>query len=260
MITDTHAHYDDERYDEDRAELMASLASCGVGAVINVGSTWESLEKVKELGETYPMVFTAYGIHPDEVGSLERPAEETEEKVDFLRSCLRLPKAVAVGEIGLDYHWMTETKEVQDRWFRAQLDLAREAKLPVIIHSRDAAEDTLRVCKEEDAGAIGGVMHCFSYEKEMAREFLNLGLHLGIGGVVTFKNGRKLKEVVGYAPLENLLLETDCPYLAPEPHRGKRNVSHYLPLVVKAVAEIKKISEEEVIEVTTANAKRLFAI
>ncbi len=253
MTIDTHAHYDDERYDTDRADLLSSLEECGIGAVVNVGSTWESLAKVRELGEDWPGIFTAYGIHPDEVGCL------TEERIEEIRKgCRADGKCVAVGEIGLDYHWMTETKEVQERWFRAQLAIAREESLPVVIHSRDAAEDTLRICKEEHVGEIGGVMHCFSYEKEIAREYLNMGLSLGIGGVVTFRNGRKLKEVVEFAPLSQLLLETDCPYLAPEPHRGKRNESGYLPLVVAAIAEIKGVSEEEVVRTTTANAKSLF--
>ena len=253
MIIDTHTHYDDETYEEDREELISSLSSHGIGAVVNVGSTQESLAKLCALGKQYPQVYTAYGIHPDEVGCMSDAFLE-----EIRALCRSDEKCVAVGEIGLDYHWMTETKEVQDRWFRAQLGLAREEGLPVSIHSRDAAEDTLRICKEEKLDEIGGVMHCFSYEKEIAREYLNMGIFLGVGGVVTFKNGRKLKEVVEYAPLSQILLETDCPYLAPEPHRGKRNRSHYLPLVAAAIAEIKGVTEEEVVETTTANAKRLF--
>ena len=167
---------------------------------------------------------------------------------------------MAVGEIGLDYYWDEPERDIQKHWFVRQLDLAREVGLPVVIHSRDAAKDTLDIMKEQKAGDMGGVIHCFSYGVELAREYLNMGFYLGIGGVVTFKNAKKLKEVVEYMPMERMVLETDCPYLAPEPFRGKRNSSLYLPYVVKAVSEIKGISQEEVMAKTCDNARKMYRI
>lgn len=252
MIFETHAHYDDEAFDSDRDELLLSMPENGIGHIINVSASLKSLGSTEQLMERYPFVYGAVGLHPEEVGDMN------EEVISRMKELCRLEKTVAVGEIGLDYHWESENREVQIYWFRRQMELAREEKLPLIIHSREAAADTLQTMRECRAGEIGGVLHCFSYTKEMAREYLNLGMYLGIGGVLTFKNGRKLREVVEYAPLERLLLETDSPYLAPEPYRGKRNSSLKLPLVVQKIAEIKGISCEEVIEQTEKNAYRLF--
>ena len=169
-------------------------------------------------------------------------------------------KVKAIGEIGLDYFHEDVPKEVQIHWFRKQLELAEELKLPVVIHSRDAAKDTMDIMKEMQAENTGGIIHCFSYGKEMAREYLDMGLYLGIGGVVTFKNAKKLKETVQYAPLSQLVLETDCPYMSPEPNRGKRNSSSNLPYVAQAIAELKRITAEEVIDVTRQNAEKLLGI
>ena len=252
MIFDTHAHYDDAAFAEDREALLSSLPGRGIGRVINVCSDVDSLRTTRELTEKYPYIYGAVGIHPDEVGKLNDGILEE------MRLLCRLEKAAAVGEIGLDYYWNKENHPVQIRWFERQLELAREEGLPVIIHSREAAADTLEVMKRMKAGEIGGVMHCFSYSREMAREYLDMGLYLGIGGVLTFKNARKLKEVVEYAPLSRLLLETDCPYLAPVPNRGKRNSSLNLPYVVEEIAALKGISPEEVMEKTAENAFRLF--
>ncbi len=252
MIFDTHAHYDDAAFAEDREALLSSLPGRGIGRVINVCSDVDSLRTTMELTEKYPYIYGAVGIHPDEVGKLNDGILEE------MRLLCRLEKAAAVGEIGLDYYWNKENHPVQIRWFERQLELAREEGLPVIIHSREAAADTLEVMKRMKAGEIGGVMHCFSYSREMAREYLDMGLYLGIGGVLTFKNARKLKEVVEYAPLSRLLLETDCPYLAPVPNRGKRNSSLNLPYVVEEIAALKGISPEEVMEKTAENAFRLF--
>ncbi|HJF93879.1 MAG TPA: TatD family hydrolase [Lachnoclostridium phocaeense] len=252
MIFDTHAHYDDAAFAEDREALLSSLPGRGIGRVINVCSDVDSLRTTMELTEKYPYIYGAVGIHPDEVGKLNDGILEE------MRLLCRLKKAAAVGEIGLDYYWNKENHPVQIRWFERQLELAREEGLPVIIHSREAAADTLEVMKRMKAGEIGGVMHCFSYSREMAREYLDMGLYLGIGGVLTFKNARKLKEVVEYAPLSRLLLETDCPYLAPVPNRGKRNSSLNLPYVVEEIAALKGISPEEVMEKTAENAFRLF--
>ena len=252
MIFETHAHYDDEAFDGDREELLVSLPRRGIGRVINVCAGMDSLETVRELMERYPCVYGAVGIHPDEVGGLN------DERIEEIRGLCRHDKTVAVGEIGLDYYWDKESHEVQIQWFERQMQLAREEKLPVIIHSREAAADTLAVARRMGLSEIGGVMHCFSYAKEMAREYLNMGVYLGIGGVVTFKNGRKLKEVVEYAPLSQLLLETDSPYLAPEPNRGKRNTSLNIPYIAEEIARIKGITAREVTEITEQNALRLF--
>ena len=254
MIFETHAHYDDEKFDEDRDALLSSMKENGIGRIINVSANLESLENTRKLMEQYPFIYGAFGLHPDEVGDLN------EDVMERMRGLCRLEKAVAVGEIGLDYYWDKENHEKQQYWFRRQIALAREEKLPMIIHSREAAADTLRVMKEETSEEIGGVIHCFSYSAEMAEEYLKMGFYLGIGGVVTFKNAKKIKEVVQMAPMERILLETDSPYLAPVPYRGKRNSSLYLPYVVREIAEIKGISEEEVIEMTEKNAVRLFQV
>lgn len=254
MIFDTHAHYDDEAFDPDREELLNSMAGNGIGKIVNVGASVDGLEHLVALVEKYSFIYGAVGIHPDDAEKM------TEETLKEIRRISRLEKMVAIGEIGLDYYWHKEEREheIQKNMFRAQMDLAREEKLPFMIHSRDAAQDTLDIVKEYmGKGMYGGILHCFSYGKEMARQYLDLGLFLGIGGVVTFKNGRKLKEVVEYAPLSQLVLETDCPYLSPEPNRGRRNSSLNLPYVVKAIAEIKGISPEEVTEVTARNAEDL---
>ena len=252
MIIESHAHYDDEAFDGDREELLHSLSAQGVGTVINVAASVDGIESTVRLAEEYPFVYAAVGVHPDEVGEMDQGTLER------MRRLAREDKVVAIGEIGLDYYWDKEKHELQKEWFRRQLDVARQEKLPFIIHSREAAADTLQVAREERVGEIGGVVHCFSYGVELAREYLNMGLYLGIGGVVTFKNARKLKEVAEYAPLSALLLETDSPYLAPVPHRGKRNDSGNLPLVAQAIGEIKGISPEEVIRVTEENGRRLF--
>ena len=253
MIFDSHAHYDSSQFDEDRAELLNSMQENGVGMIVNVCADWDSVTEVVDLVQSYPFMYAAVGMHPDEVGDLD------EERFEFLRAQCQKEKVVAVGEIGLDYYWDNESHDIQKKWFVRQLDLARELGLPVIIHSRDAAEDTLKIMKEHAQG-LRGVIHCFSYSKEVAGEYVKMGFHIGIGGVVTFKNGKKLKEVAEIVPLERILLETDCPYLAPEPYRGKRNSSLYIPHIAQAIADIKGISYEEVVAQTERNAKMLFRI
>ncbi len=254
MIFETHAHYDDEAFDSDREELLASLPAGGVGTVINVGASMATTRNSLALAEKYPFIYAAAGVHPDEVEEL------TESCMEELRGYCRQGKTVAVGEIGLDYHWHKEEehRKLQQYWFRRQLALAREEGLPFIIHSREAAADTLTILKEERAGEIGGVMHCYSYSAKQVREYVGMGLYIGVGGVVTVKNARKLKEAVEAVPLENILLETDCPYMAPVPYRGKRNCSLYLPHVATAIAGLKGVSEETVRAATEENAKRLF--
>ena len=253
-IFDTHAHYDDEAFDAGREELIGSLRENGIGAVVNVGASMASCKTTLNLAKQYPFFYGALGVHPNET------AELTEADMEWIKEKAGEKKIVAIGEIGLDYYWDEPDRKIQKEWFVRQLALARETGLPVIIHSRDAAKDTLDMMKAEQNGLTGGVIHCFSYEVEMAREYLDMGYFLGIGGVLTFKNSRKLKEVAEYAPLSSLVLETDCPYLAPVPNRGKRNSSLNLPYVVEELAAIKKMDPKDIIKATTENAKRLYRI
>lgn len=251
MIFDTHAHYDDEQFNEDREILLAGMAEAGVGTIVNAGSTIGSWQKIIDLTERYAFMYGAIGVHPDEVGELD------EQRFARMQELYSHPKIVAVGEIGLDYYWDNESHEVQKKWFIRQLELARLKELPVIIHSRDAAADTLAMMKEY-AADLGGIIHCFSYSREIAEEYVKMGYYIGVGGVVTFKNARKLKEVVEAIPLESIVLETDCPYLAPVPYRGKRNNSMYLSYVADAIAEIKGVTKEQVIVRTEQNARLVY--
>lgn len=252
MIFESHAHYDDDAFDEDREELLSSLREHGIDKVINVGASLESCKITLQLMEQYPFIYGAMGVHPTETGELN------EQSFAWLRERCAADKVVAVGEIGLDYHWKEPEIHVQKLWFERQMELAREVKLPVIIHSRDAAKDTLDMMKSLHAREVGGVIHCYSYTKEMAREYLQMGYYFGIGGVITFPNARKLKEAVEYIPMDRILLETDSPYLAPEPNRGRRNSSLNLPYVAREIAAIKGVSYEEVVRITEENAERLF--
>ncbi|MCR5704923.1 MAG: TatD family hydrolase [Eubacterium sp.] len=253
MIFDTHAHYDDEAFDEDREKLLERMQNRGVEYIVNVGASIASCKSTIGLTRRFPYVYGALGIHPNDIGDL------TEEDYAWLERSIYKPKIVAVGEIGLDYHW-NENREEQIAAFERQIAIAREAEMPIIIHSRDAAQDTYDVMKAQKAEELGGVVHCFSYGKEMAEKFMDMGFYLGIGGVVTFKNARKIQEVVEYMPMEKMLLETDCPYMTPEPNRGKRNDSFNLPYVVNKIAEIKNLSPAEVIHITSENAKDLYRI
>lgn len=252
MIFETHAHYDDTAFDTDREELLCGLNSCGIGRVVNISSSLQSCTRTVELMEKYPFIYGAVGIHPSDSGELK------EEDISLLKRLCSHEKCVAVGEIGLDYYWKEPDPSVQKKWFVRQLSLARETELPVVIHSRDAAKDTIDIMKAEHAEEIGGVIHCYSYSRETAKSFLDMGFFFGIGGVLTFKNGRKLKEAVEYLPMDRIVLETDSPYLSPEPNRGKRNSSLNLPYVVKALAAIKGISEKETERITWENACRLY--
>ena len=254
MIFDTHAHYDDDRFAPDRGELLSGMNGNGIGRIINVGASFEGCKNSLALAQEHDFIYAALGVHPSDIADL------TEESCEWIRQHLSDPKVVAVGEIGLDYYWDKE-QEVQARqreWFRYQLQLAKESALPVSIHSREAAADTMEIMKEAAADGIPGVIHCYSYSKEQALEYIDMGYYIGIGGVVTFKNARKLKETVEAIPLERILLETDCPYMAPEPNRGKRNSSLYLTYVADAIAGLKGVTPEEVKTVTYENALRLF--
>lgn len=253
MIFDTHAHYDDEQFDVDREEILNSMQAGGIGKIVDAAATVESWDKILELTEKYPYLYGSVGVHPDEVGALN------EENFARMEQLLDQEKIVAVGEIGLDYYWDKEGHDLQKHWFIRQLELARKKQVPVMIHSREAAADTMEIMKEYGQG-LKGVIHCYSYSLEMAREYVKMGYYIGVGGVVTFKNSKKLKEVVREIPLESIVLETDCPYLAPTPYRGKRNSSLYLPYVVEAIAEIKKITPEEVIAQTEKNGMDLYGL
>lgn len=260
MIFETHAHYEDSRFSKDREEVLKSLAESGVGTVVNVGSSIETSEKCLELANTYGFVYAAIGVHPSDIDCLK------EESLHWLKQQASHEKVVAIGEIGLDYYWDKEEKvqQAQRDWFWRQLELAYEVNLPVIIHSRDAAEDTMEILKrfhgQHPDVTSPGVVHCYSYSPEMAREFIKMGYYIGVGGVVTFKNAKKLVKTVEAIPLERILVETDCPYMAPEPHRGERNTSCYLPYVIDKIASIKGISPKEVESQTEVNAKRMYRL
>ena len=254
MIFDTHTHYDDEAFEEDRDALISSLSAKNVGLVVNVGASLSSCRETLRMAEKYPFVYGAIGVHPSET------AELNEDNFSQLSEMVKHEKCVAVGEIGLDYYWPEPDRETQKFWFKRQIGLARELNLPVVIHSRDAANDTITIMKDMHAEEIGGVIHCFSYTRETAEIFLKMGFYIGIGGVVTFKNARKIKEAVEEIPLERIVLETDCPYLAPVPFRGKRNSSLNIPYVIEEIARIKQVSPNEIEEITWENAHRLYRI
>lgn len=257
MIFDTHTHYDDDAFSEDRERVLMGLAAAQIGAVTNIGASMQGAKDSLALAQRYPFVYAAVGVHPDHVGEL------TEENIALLDAMAKEDKVVAIGEIGLDYYWEVSERQTQKYWFGRQLELALSNRLPVVIHSRDAAADTLELVKKywkASGGTLRGVIHCFSYGPELAREYLQMGFFLGIGGVATFKNGKKLKEVLAEVPLRQIVLETDCPYLAPEPFRGSRNTSALLSYVVTAIAGQKQVTEAEVEQQTWQNALRLYSL
>ena len=254
-IFDSHCHYADHAFDEDREQLLAELPGKGVELAALISCTLRDTAINSAMSQQYDWLYTTVGIHP------EYASQVGDDYLDILRkTALDNPKVRAVGEIGLDYHYPGYDKERQIQVFREQIGLAKELGLPVVIHSRDAAKDTLDMVISEQARDAGGVVHCFSYEKEMAGRYLDLGFYIGIGGVVTFKNSRKLKEVAAYMPMDRMLLETDCPYLAPSPFRGQRNDSTMLTYVVDALSQIRGIPKEEMIRITAENAARMYRI
>ena len=251
-IIDTHAHYDDPSFDEDRDALLASLPGDGVVYAVNVGASMEGARQSAALAGRWPHVYAACGIHPDDTGSLD------EEGIKQIRDLCADPKCVAVGEIGLDYHWMVRPKETQKYWFIRQLELAAELGLPVNVHSRDAAQDTFDIIRRYHAGSTGGIIHCYSGSVEMSREYVKMGYHIGIGGVVTFKTARVLKEVAADLPEQFIVTETDAPYLAPVPHRGKRNQSSYIRHVIGEIARIRGTDAERLSEILFENGCRVY--
>ena len=253
MIFESHAHYDDEAFNEDRDSLLSSMRDNGIEYIVNVAADFESIDPIYELTQKYDFVYGTVGIHPGAAKDI------TQERFEYLQKAVLRDKVVAIGEIGLDYYWEKEESQKinQKEWFIKQLRLAREVGKPVIIHSRDAAADTLEIMKQE-AADMKTVIHCYSYSAEMAKVFAKMGYYFGIGGVLTYNNARTLVETVECVPIEQLLLETDCPYLSPVPNRGKRNSSLNLPYVAQKIAEIKNMSYDAVVEITSQNAKRFF--
>lgn len=253
MIFESHAHYDDEAFNEDRDNLLSSMKDNGVEYIVNVSADFESVDPIYELSQKYDFVYGTVGVHPGAAKDM------TQERFEYLKKAALRDKVVAIGEIGLDYYWEKEEgqKATQKEWFVKQLQLAKEVNKPVIIHSREAAADTLDIMKKEWADRKA-VIHCYSYSAEMAKIYAKMGYYFGIGGVLTYKNARTLVETVEYVPIEQLLLETDCPYLSPVPNRGKRNDSSNLRYVAEKIAEIKNISYDAVVEITEENAKRFF--
>jgi len=254
MIFETHAHYDNEAFDEDREALLLSLPEKGIGTIVNVGASIKSTAASIELAQRYPFIYAAAGVHPSET------AELNEENFAWLQAQCMHDKVVAVGEIGLDYYWDTTSRDIQKLWFARQLALAKKVNKPVIIHSREAAKDTYDMLVNQNAADTGGVIHCYSYSVEMALDYVKMGFYIGIGGVVTFKNAKKMVEVVEAIPIEKLLLETDSPYLAPQPYRGQRNTSLNLIYVAQKIAEIKKMPYDEVVAVTECNARKMYRL
>lgn len=294
MIFDTHAHYDDEAFDEDRKELLSGLFDQGVELVMEASAAARNMPRILRLTREYDFIYGSAGLHPcetygcgdnigkpvmrlsdedacvsdgelgevlrsfraDEIITADWRAGEREERL--IRAMLRQPKIQAVGEIGLDYHYEDTRKETQREWFALQIAIAREYHRPIFIHSRDAAQDTLDMVRSEKADQVGGIVHCFSYSREIAAAYVDLGFLIGIGGVVTYKNAKKLKEVVDLLPLDAIVLETDCPYLAPSPFRGKRNDSSLLRYTAEEIARIKGVTVREVIDITRENAVRVY--
>jgi len=256
MIFDTHAHYDDEQFDVDRENLLREIFSAGIGNIVNVGASMVTSRQSIALAKAYPEIYAAVGVHPSDIDCLN------EEAYKELREMAAQEKVVAIGEIGLDYYWdkEPEVQAAQREAFKRQLALAREVKLPIIVHSRDAAKDTMDILAAEEPVENPGIIHCYSYSVEQAREYVKMGYYIGVGGVVTFKNAKALKQVVEEIPLERIVIETDCPYLTPEPNRGKRNASLYLPYVVEKIAEIKGLTDAEVEDITFANAKKVYGL
>lgn len=254
MLFDSHAHYNDERFREDADEVLSSMIENNVGMILNSCSEIAEIPDILRICEKYPFVYASVGVHPHEAEGLK------ETDMEILKEYSKNPKVKAIGEIGLDYFYDFSPRETQKKWFARQVELAKELKMPVVIHDRDAHKDCMDILREHNVKEVGGAFHCYAGSVEMAREILDWGMYIAFGGSLTFKKSVKPKEVAQYVPLERIVIETDSPYLTPEPHRGKRNSSLYIHYVAEKLAEIKGISVEEVENATFENAKRLFRI
>ncbi|MBT2648835.1 TatD family hydrolase [Bacillus sp. ISL-34] len=254
MLFDTHVHVNAEQFNEDLEDVIERAKEAGVNNMVVVGFDRPTIIRAMELIEAYDFMYAAVGWHPVDA------IDMTEEDLRWIEELSNHPKVVAIGEMGLDYHWDKSPKDVQMEVFRKQIRLAKKVGLPIIIHNREATADIVNILKEEEASTVGGIMHCFSGSAETALECINMNFYISLGGPVTFKNAKKPKEVAAAVPLERLLIETDCPYLAPHPYRGKRNEPSYVKLIAEQIAEIKQLTIEEVSLATTENAKKLFGI
>ncbi|CAG9623066.1 TatD family hydrolase [Sutcliffiella rhizosphaerae] len=254
MLFDTHVHLNADQYEEDLEEVIERARLEKIENMVVVGFDRKTIKKAMELVETYDFLYAAVGWHPVDA------IDFTEEDLEWLEELSAHDKVVAIGEMGLDYHWDKSPKKVQKEVFRKQIQLAKKVQLPIIIHNRDATADVVQILKEENAKEVGGIMHCFTGSLEVAKECMEMNFYISFGGPVTFKNAKKPKEVASEIPMDRLLIETDCPYLTPHPYRGKRNEPSYVSLVAKQIAELRDITVEEVAEKTTANAKKLFGI
>ncbi|WP_100374369.1 TatD family hydrolase [Bacillus sp. FJAT-45037] len=252
MLFDTHVHLNADQFEEDLEEVIERAMSAGVSNMVVVGFDEKTINRALYLVEKYDMLYAAVGWHP--VDAIDMTAEH----LAWLEELAAHPKVVALGEMGLDYHWDKSPKEVQKEVFKKQIQLAKKAKLPIIIHNREADQDIVDILREEGAAEVGGIMHCFGGSVEIAKLCLDMNFYISLGGPVTFKNAKRPKEVAKEVPIDKLLIETDCPYLAPHPYRGKRNEPAYVKLVAEQIAELKEVSLEEIAEQTTANAKKLF--
>jgi len=249
---DSHAHLDDERFDEDREELINSLQENGIEAVLNPGADLKTSRAGVALADKYPFIYAAVGCHPHDSKFMD------DDTMNIFRELAKNKKVLGIGEIGLDYYYDNSDRETQKIWFREQIRLAKELDLPYIVHDRDAHEDIIRIMKEEYHSGTRGVLHCYSGSVEMAREFMKLGFYISLGGPVTFKKAKTPKMVAKEVPLERLLIETDSPYLAPEPFRGKRNEPKLVKCVAEEIAGIREVTVSEIAEKTKENFKRLF--
>lgn len=254
MLFDSHAHYNDAQFDTDRDDIIDYVNKNGVGMIMNVADSIKSVEKVLDIAEKYPFVYASVGVHPEEVGNL------MESDMDYLEKMSEHKKVKAIGEIGLDYYYDDVERDIQKHWFYRQIELAEKVGLPIVVHDRDAHGDCMEILKSFDMKKIGGVMHCFSGSAEMASELVEMGMYIGFGGVVTFKNAKKVRKALETVPLDKILIETDCPYLAPEPHRGTRNNSELMHFTAEKIAEIKGVSKAEIEQATFENAMRLYGI
>lgn len=254
MYIDTHVHLNADQYDEDLQEVIDRALNSKVEKMVVIGFDRKTIKRAIELAESYDFIYAVVGWHPVDA------IDCTDEDLEWIEQLAAHEKVVGIGETGLDYHWDKSPRDIQQQVFRKQIQLAKRVKLPIIIHNREATEDVLTILREEDAQEVGGVMHCFGGSVETAQESIKMNFMISLGGPVTFKNAKKPKEVAAEIPLEHLMIETDAPYLAPHPYRGKRNEPSYVPLVAEEIARLKELPVETVAEATTKNAERFYKL